>query len=133
MLVHKPTRPRRPISEDDPLEARWDYPQSKIDSENIIHQHRGQIPAVLLRIAGVYTDDCDSIPLANQVQRIRERRLTGRIFPGDIARGQAFVHLDDLVDAFARTVERRRDLPAEIPILIGEPETFSYDQLQRRI
>lgn len=133
MLVHKPRGKGRPISEDDPLEARWDYPQSKIDTERVIREDHDGIPAVLLRIAGVYTDDCNSIPIAHQIQRIRERRLTGRVFPGDITHGQAFVHLDDLVDAFARTVARRGTLPSEVPILIGEPETYSYDQLQRRI
>jgi hypothetical protein len=30
-------------------------------------------------------------------------------------------------------VERRHDLPAELPLLLGEPEAPSYDALQRRI
>ena len=50
------------------------------------------------RIAGVYDDQCHSIPLANQMQRIFERTLTSRVFPGDVSRGQAFLHLDDLKD-----------------------------------
>ncbi len=133
MLVHRPRERGKLITEDDALEARWDYPQSKIDTESLISAERDGIPAVMLRIAGVYTDDCNSIPIANQIQRIRERRLTGRVFPGDVRNGQAFVHLDDLVDAFARVVDRRRTLPEETAILIGEPETCSYDQLQRRI
>ncbi|MFG0284300.1 MAG: NAD-dependent epimerase/dehydratase family protein [Phycisphaerales bacterium JB039] len=133
MLVHKPTRPGQPINEDDPLEGRWDYPKSKIRTEQLIRRQRAEIPAVLLRIAGVYTDRCDSIPIAHQIQRIRERRLTAHVFPGDTSHGQAFVHLDDLVDAFAQAVERRAELPEEIPILIGEPATYSYQQLQRAI
>jgi len=133
MLVHKPTDPGQPIDEDWPLEAKWDYPKSKIEAEEVIHRNRSGIPAVLLRIAGVYTDDCDSIPIAHQIQRIYEDRLTGKVFPGDISRGQAFVHLDDVVDAIGRSIERRQELPEEAAILIGEPETFSYDRLQRSI
>jgi nucleoside-diphosphate-sugar epimerase len=84
-----------------------------------------------LRVAGVYTDTCDSIPLARQMQRIYEKRLTGYVYPGDLSHGQAFVHLDDAVDAMVRAVDRRLELPPEVAILVGEPETPSYDQLQR--
>lgn len=133
MLVHRPTEPGRPITEDDPLEARWDYPQSKIDTEAVVREARAGIHAVLLRIAGVYTDRCQSIPVANQIQRIRERRLTGHVYPGDTSHGQAFVHLDDLTDAFERVVSRRHTLPEEIAILVGEPETPSYEEIQRRL
>jgi UDP-glucose 4-epimerase len=123
MLVHRPTSPGQPISEDAPLEGKWAYPQSKIDTERRICTRRADIPAVRLRIAGVYTKTCDSIPIAHQIQRIYEERLTGHIYPGDTSHGQAFVHLEDLIEAIGRTVERRQELPAEVAILIGEPET----------
>lgn len=133
MLVHKPTEPGSPITEDSPLEAKWDYPQSKIDTEALIREKRGNIPAVFLRIAGVYTDYGDSIPVAHQIERIYEKKITGRVYPGDVRTGQSFVHLDDLTEAIRQAVVRRDRLPQEAAILIGEPETFSYDRLQRRI
>jgi nucleoside-diphosphate-sugar epimerase len=131
MLVHAPGEPGRPINEDHPLEPKWDYPQSKVTTENLIREQHGAIPFVLLRIAGVNDDAGHSIPLANQMQRIYERRLTSGVYPGDTARGQAFLHLDDLVDAFRLLVERRASLPPELTLLLGEPETLSYDELQR--
>lgn len=131
MLVHAPTEPGRPINEDWLLEPTWAYPESKVKTEQLIRAEHGDIPIVLLRIAGVYDDRCHSIPLAQQIQRIYERRLTSSVFPGDTTRGQAFLHLDDLVDAFARLVDHRRQLPAELTLLLGEPETLSYDELQR--
>jgi nucleoside-diphosphate-sugar epimerase len=133
MLVHAPTKPRQPITEDHPLEAKWDYPQSKIDTENVIREHHGDIPFVILRIAGVYTDECNSIPLSTQIQRIYEETMTGHVFPGDVGRGQAFLHLSDLLDAVEKTVERRGELAREEILLIGEPETYSYARLQREI
>src|SRR5918994_3132384 len=46
------------ITEFSPLEAEpWDYPRSKIEAEKIIRQERGNIPTVILRIAGVYDED----------------------------------------------------------------------------
>lgn len=131
MLVHRPTEPGRPFDEGWPLEAKWDYPQSKIDTERVIHETHGKIPALNLRVAGVYTDYCDSIPLSNQIQRIYERRLTSHVYPGDVNRGQSFVHLEDLIDAIVAAVDHRQEHPEETAILIGEPVTYSYDELQR--
>ena len=133
MLVHAPCQPGQRIDEDWPLEPKWDYPSSKVRTEELIRAQRGDIPAVLLRIAGVYTDRCRSIPLAHQMQRIYERRLTSRVFPGDTSHGQAFVHLDDVVEAIRLAVRRRRELPSETVLLIGEDETLSYDELQRTL
>jgi len=88
---------------------------------------------LILRIAGVYTNRCDSIPLAHQIQRIYERRLTANVFPGDTFRGQSFVHLDDLVQAIRMALMDRWALPPESVILVGEPDPVSYDTLQRAL
>lgn len=133
MLVHAPCEPGQRIKEDSPLDPRWAYPQSKVETERLIHTERGDIPAVVLRIAGVYDDQCHSIPLANQIQRIDERSLASHVFPGHASHGQAFVHPDDLVDALVLAVERRAALPSEVPVLVGESETVSYDELQHTI
>ena len=130
MLVHRPAEPGQFINEDWPIEPTWAYPESKVRTEKLIHDERGTIPAVLLRISGVYDDRCHSIPLAHQMQRIYERQMTRSIYSGSTAHGQSFVHLDDLLDAIALVVERRAKLPAEVPILLGEPEPLTYDELQ---
>ncbi len=133
MLVHKPAEPGQFINEDWPIEATWAYPASKVRTEAVIAAERGEIPAVLLRIAGVYDDGCHSIPLAHQIQRIHERQLNSRLYSGSTSHGQSFLHMDDLVDALALTVERRAQLPPEAPILLGEAEALSYDELQHTI
>ena len=133
MLVHKPAEPGEFITEDWPIEPTWAYPKSKVLTEQLIHDERVDTPAVLLRISGVYDDGCHSIPLAHQIQRIYERDLTSRLYSGSTAHGQAFLHMDDLVDAIERVVERRADLPPEVPILLGESEALSYDELQHTI
>ena len=133
MLVHEPTVPGQPIDEDWPLKPKWAYPQSKVETEQLIRAERGDIPVVLLRIAGVYDDRCHSIPLAHQIQRIYEKRLASHAFPGDTSHGQAFIHLDDLIEAIHQTVRHRSELPAETTLLIGEPETLSYGHLQQAL
>jgi nucleoside-diphosphate-sugar epimerase len=130
MLVHRPAHPGQFINEDWAIEPTWAYPESKVRTEKLISETREAIPAVILRISGVYDDLCHSIPLANQMQRIYERRFTSRVYSGSTSHGQSFMHMDDLVDAIELAVERRRQLPPEIPILLGEPEALSYDELQ---
>ena len=130
MLVHRPAALGQRIAEEWPIEPTWAYPESKVRTEQLIDEERGEIPSVVLRISGVYDDLCHSIPLANQIQRIYERQLTSRVYSGSTAHGQAFMHMHDLVDAIVLTVERRASLPPDVAILLGEPEVVSYDELQ---
>lgn len=133
MLVYAPTEPGRPLGEDAPLKPAWAYPESKVRTEELIAARRGAIPAVIARISGVYDDRCRSIPLARQIQRIYERQFTARFYPGDPARGQAFLHLDDLIEAFVLIVRRRADLPPETRLNLAEPEAVPYGELQSRL
>ena len=134
MLVHAPSRPGQPITEDSPLAPEWAYPESKVRTEELLRAQRGEVPIVLLRVAGVYDDMCHSIPIAHQIQRVYERRLTSHIFPGDTARGrQSFMHVADLMAALARVVERRARLAPELTLLLGEPEALSYGELQEEL
>jgi nucleoside-diphosphate-sugar epimerase len=133
MLVHAPTVPGQPINESSALKPAWPYPQSKLTAEEVVEARRGAIPAVILRIAGVYTYACELPSLAFQIQRIYERQIVSRVFPGDTSHGQAFVHLDDVAQAFRATVEKRAHLPQTSTMLIGEPVTESYRALQNLI
>jgi hypothetical protein len=80
------------------LDPKWPYPQSKVATEKIIRAKRGDISVVILRVAGVYDDLCNSPPLAQQIQGIYEYDLTAYFFPGEVSAGrQAFVHNEDLL------------------------------------
>lgn len=129
-LVYKPTSPGKKIDEDWPLDPTWNYPESKVKTEKIIHEKRGTIPVVILRLAGAYDDEGHSIPITHQIQRIYEKTLTSHFYSGDLLHGNAFVHLDDVIDALVKTVEHRASLPEEIALNISEAHTFSYEELQ---
>ncbi len=134
ILVQAPSRHGERIKEDSPLDIppKWAYPKSKIETENVIHAERGNIPVVILRIAGVYDDLCHSIPLALQIQRIYERDPVAYFSPGDPSTGRhPYVHNDDVVDAILLAFARRKELPPEVILLIGETKSLSYDELQR--
>lgn len=133
MLVHAPTKPGHPINESGPIDPRWAYPLSKVETEALIREQHGDIPIVLLRLAGVYDDKCRNAFLSQQIARIHERQFLSHLYPGDIERGQAFVHLVDAGEAILRLIEKRKELPTVVPLLLGEPETLSYDEIQHTV
>lgn len=133
MLVHAPTKPNVPITEGSLVKPNWDYPISKSKTEKLIHEMRGSIPTVILRIAGVYDDDCHSIPISHQIKRIYEKKLESRLFAGNVCHGSSFVHMEDVVNAIYLAVQKRKELPTETVFLIGEEKTLNYDQIQRKV
>jgi len=131
LLVMKPSED--PIDESSPVEAEWAYPQSKLAAEDIIYKHHGSIPAVILRIAGVYDEQGHSLPVTQQIARIHQKQFESYVFPGDTENGQALVHLDDLVDCIQHTINHRAELTGERMYLIAEPDVMSYHELQEQI
>jgi nucleoside-diphosphate-sugar epimerase len=135
ILVMAPSEAERePIRESSPLEEEpWDYPRSKIQAESVIQSERGEIPVVILRIAGVYDEYGHAVPIAQQINRIHQKELESYFFPGDADHGQPFIHLDDLVSCVQQVIGRRADLdPVEI-FLIAEEDLMSYRDLQNEI
>lgn len=132
-LIYKPTEPGDKIDEESPVEPNWKYPESKEDTEEIIREERRDTNAVLLRLAGVYDEEGHSIPISHQIKRIYEQEFTSHFFSGDTSHGNVFLHMDDLLDAIEKTVKKRKSLPEEVAINIGEPKTPSYEELQNKI
>ena len=131
MLVHRPTyEPDTQINEDSPIGPTWAYPESKAQTERLLRDRHGDIPLVLLRIAGVYDDLGHSPFIAQQIARIYEHRITAHVYPGMLCTAQSFVHLDDLTDAILRVIEHRKQLPPELPLLIGEEDALEYEEEQ---
>ncbi|EAQ78763.1 NAD-dependent epimerase/dehydratase family protein [Blastopirellula marina] len=133
LLVMKSSESGLPLSSQSPLEAEWDYPQSKLKTEEVIEHERGRIPALILRLAGAYDEQGHSPPITQQISRIYEKQLESYFFPGDKDHGQSFIHLDDTVTAIRCAIERRAELPPLERLLIGEEEVLSYADLQDRI
>lgn len=133
ILVMKPSTDGARIREDSPVEAEWLYPESKLRTEAMISRQRGDIPAVILRIAGVYDEVGRAVPLVQQMRRIYERQLESYFFPGDDSHGQTMVHIDDLADAVWQVVAHRQQLGDLETFLIGEREVLSYQELQNTI
>ncbi|MCL4182620.1 MAG: NAD-dependent epimerase/dehydratase family protein [Burkholderiaceae bacterium] len=134
LLVHAPSPAKGArIDENSPIDPAWAYPRSKADTEALISTERGEIRTVIVRLAGVYDEDCRAAFIAQQIARIFERLPTAYLFAGDAGAGQPYLHKDDLVDAIVRIVDRRAGLPDHTVLLLGEEETPSYGEMQKRI
>ncbi|MEH6792330.1 NAD-dependent epimerase/dehydratase family protein [Parasphingorhabdus sp.] len=131
MLVHEPRPlPDERIDESSPIGPTWPYPQSKADAEKVLRENRGGIPVVFLRFAGVYDDEGHSAFLAEQIAGVYEHRVSAHLYPGMLCAAQSALHLEDLAKAVEQTIARRDQLPGETPILIGEPDTLGYAEIQ---
>lgn len=133
MLVHKPNVPGHRITEDTPVKPGWPYPQSKARTEKVIKRYHGNIPVTILRLAGLY-DEHSAVPtLSHQIARIYEKDIKSHLYAGHQSAGQSFIHRDDLISAFKAVIEHVHALPEYHAVLIGEPDTESYESLQNRI
>jgi nucleoside-diphosphate-sugar epimerase len=133
LLVMQPAEQGEKLSSDDPVDPKWDYPRSKVETEAVIREERGQFPAVVIRLAGAYDEEGHSPPLCQQMSRIYEKKLEGFFFPGDASHGQSFIHLDDTVEALRICLERRAVLGDYEVFLLGEEDVMSYAELQETI
>lgn len=133
MLVHTPMKDGEPIDESMSLDDSLPYRKSKIKTEQLIREERGPIKAVFMRPAGIYDDFGSSAFLTQQIARIYEKRASSKVYPGDLNSGQSYLHLQDMLDAVERIVERRDVLPEEWPVLLGEKHVMTFGALQKVI
>ncbi len=133
LLVYASCEPGQRITEHWPIDPSSDYARSKLRAEEVLRSKHGQIPLVILRKAPTYDDGCHNLQLAQQIQRIYERLSIALFYPGNLTHGTAYLHLDDLADAIWLAVQRRFSLPKETTMIVAEPVTVSYGELQKVI
>lgn len=133
MLVHRAGEPGLPVTEETELDPQWIYPQSKADAEAVIREEHGSIPYLLFHLAGLYDDESAVPTLTEQIRRIYERDPKSHAYAGATETGQSMIHKDDMAAAFAAAVKKRRSLPDDSVILVGEAEAVSYGELQDRL
>lgn len=130
MLVHEPTKRGVIQNEDSPIKGKWHYPESKVKTEELIKKEHGNIPYVILRIAGCYEEVCNCVPLSQHMSRIYEKQLASAVFPGNSDNGVPYTHFADLTDLVLLLIEKRREIPKDLVLLCCETDSISYRDLQ---
>ena len=131
LLVYRPCKLGEKITEDSPVDAKWEYPRSKVETEKIVQEKN--ISSVILRISGIYDDECHSIPISQHIARIYEKKLESHFFPGNPHHGASFMHMDDLIQALLSILEKRKELHSKELFVLGEPKVLSFQDLQNDI
>lgn len=130
MLVHEPTERGVVQNEDSPIRGKWHYPASKVRTEKVIREEHGNIPYVIIRIAGCYDDTCNCVPISQHMSRIYEKQLASTVFPGNSSNGVPYTHFDDLTEMILLLLNRRKEIPKDLVLLCCEEDSITYRDLQ---
>ena len=155
MAALAPVLPGQRQSETSPRAGLWAYPHSKLQAERLLDQTTIRQPIVQLILAAVYTDSCELVPLYNWIEICASGGIEKYFYPGPTTRGLTYCHIEDVVRAFAMTIQKfgpggELILQAEAELaakrakksiegsmeggvrekfLIGQPEPMSYREI----
>jgi UDP-glucose 4-epimerase len=128
-VVFKPTSSDDKLNEDSDLSSFMHYGNSKIEGEKIISEYKEKIKATIFRLSAVYSQDCRSIPLANQIAFIWKRCFGYRILPGNGTGGISYVHIEDVLDAFEKSMLMAKEVPSGSIMILSEENLISNNEL----
>lgn len=128
-VVFKPTFGDDKLNEDSELSTFMHYGNSKIAGEKIISEYRKKIKSTIFRLSAVYSRDCRSIPLANQIAFILKRSFGYRILPGKGIGGISYVHIEDVLDAFEKSMLMADKIPSGSIVILSEESLISNNEL----
>lgn len=93
------------------------YSKSKAMGEQLLLEHSGRTPVVVLRLGGVFTHWCELPPLFSVIN-LWSRPFIGRIMPGRGNSGFPYIHRQDVVSIVRRILEKNENL-ARFEVLFG--------------
>ncbi len=128
-VVFKPAVGDKKLIEDSDLSAFIHYGNSKIAGEKIISEYKKKIKATIFRLSAVYSQDCRSIPLANQIAFIWKKCFGYRILPGKGEGGISYVHIEDVLDAFEKSMLMSNEIPSGTIMVLSEENLISNNEL----
>jgi nucleoside-diphosphate-sugar epimerase len=128
-VVFKPTIGDDKLNEDSDLSLFVYYGDSKIEGEKIISEYKEKIKATIFRLSAVYSQDCRSIPLANQIAFIWKRCFGYKILPGKGDGGISYIHIEDVLDAFEKAMLRAKEIPSGSIMVLSEETLISNNEL----
>ena len=120
------------VTEDTPPDADIPYARSKRAGEELVREYSQWLPAVIVRIAAVFSDWCEYPPLYTLLNNwMSGRLLESRILAG---RGQSaipYIHVQDLAQFFLRVLDRHQSLARLCTLNAGPDGAVSHLDLYR--
>ncbi len=119
-VVFKPTTGVDKLNEESDLSSFMYYGNSKIAGETILSEYKKKIKVTTFRLSAVYSSYCRSIPLANQITFIWQKRFGYKILPGKGDGGISYIHIEDVLDAFEKSMLLAKDIPSGSILILSE-------------
>ena len=102
------------LTEESPMSEFTPYARSKSLGERLVTEAADQLPCIILRIAGVFSDWCELPPLHSLIKRWTSVFPIGRIIPGRGESGIPYIHITDLVRIFRKCILHYENGPSSI-------------------
>jgi UDP-glucose 4-epimerase len=131
--VMKPSIDGEKLGENSSLTSTFYYGKSKIEGEKIVLEKKEKIRTTILRLSGVYSNNCRLIPLANQIAFIWRKGFGYKILPGKAEGGISYVHIEDVLDAFEKTIFMFKEIPSGSILIVSEDEYVPINNLYNQI
>ncbi len=128
-----PAKGNMKLNEESPLGSTMYYGESKIAGEGIVAEYKDKIKVTILRLSAVYSQDCRSILLANQISFLWRKCFGYRILPGKGKGGLSYVHIEDVLNAFEKTIILARKITTGSIFILSEEEYVSSNKLYELI
>ncbi len=117
------------VTEDTPPVASFPYARSKWLGEEIMKVYRDRVPSCILRLAAVFSDWCEYVPLYEFVETWCSDRWNSRILAGKGESAIPYIHIDDLVSFYSLILGKNEHLgPAEV-LMVSPNGSTSHKEL----
>ncbi len=110
------------VSEESPPDADMPYGRSKKAGEELVNDYSRWFPCAIIRIAAVFSDWCEYLPLYYLLNNwLSGNLLHSRIIAGQGQTAIPYIHIHDLVHFFLKVIEKSEALEQNI-ILNASPD-----------
>lgn len=117
------------LTESSPLSDYIPYARSKLIGERLLAQAGAQLPCIILRIAGVFSDWCELPPLYGLIRLWTSPYPIGRIIPGRGESAIPYIHLHDLVRLIRLCMDRNQVLEPYTVLMASPHGSVSHRQI----
>ena len=117
------------LTEESPTSDFTPYARSKSLGERLIKEACTQVPCIILRIGGVFSDWCELAPLYSLIKLWTSTFPLGRIIPGRGESGIPYIHISDLIRVIRKCIFLHHQLGTYNIFLAAQHGAVLHQQL----
>ncbi|MGE5257790.1 MAG: NAD-dependent epimerase/dehydratase family protein [Hyphomicrobiales bacterium] len=109
--------------------AEFPYCRSKAAGERLCAERLNDLPAVVMRLGGVFSDWCELPPLYTLMRLWTRRGPIGRCIPGRGKTGFPYIHRNEVVRVVRRIIEKNETLARHEVLFASEDGCTCHEDL----